>query len=158
MAEAQERARVHLTFCVRVYRAQMRAGRYFVHEHPQSASSWRVEEVDQLAQSPVVMKAYANMCDFGMMSRDAEGEGPVLKPTVFVTNSAEVKKEFSQTCRGCAQHVHLLEGRASAAQVYPPGLCRAVCRGVISQAKLDAQDLVSTECSGGKTKSNSYLR
>ena len=96
------------------------------------------------------MKAYANMCAFGMMSKDAEGEGPVLKLTIFMTNSAEVKKELSQKCRGFARHVHLVEGCASAAQVYPPGVCRAVRRGVISQAKLDAQDLVSTKCSGGK--------
>ena len=150
VAEAQERAKVHLEFSVKVYRAQMRAGRYFVHEHPQTATSWKVPEIDALANSPMVMKAYANMCAFGMTSKDKEGEGPVLKPTVFMTNSSEVKKELSQKCRGCPRHVHLVEGRASAAQVYPPALCRAVCRGIINQAKLDAQDMMSVQCHAGK--------
>ena len=118
-----------------------------MHEHPQSATSWEVEEIERLAESPLVMKAYAHMCAFGMKSKDAEGEGPVLKPTVFMTNSTEVKKELSQRCRGCERHVHLIEGRAAAAQIYPPMLCRALCRGVIAQAKVDAQDMMSVKCS-----------
>ena len=32
--------RVLLEFSVQVYRMQLAAGRHFLHEHPQSASSW----------------------------------------------------------------------------------------------------------------------
>ena len=52
MQEAQDRARIHLDFSAKVYRAQMRAGRYFIHEHPQSASSWKVESIEKLSESP----------------------------------------------------------------------------------------------------------
>ena len=34
------KARVHLEFCKELYQLQMRAGRYFLHEHPRRASSW----------------------------------------------------------------------------------------------------------------------
>ena len=114
--EAQQSARIHLDFSAEVCRAQMRAGRYFVHQHPQSASSWHVE----------------CMCAFGTKLTDAEGEGPVLKPTVFMTNIMEICKELSQKCPGCARHVHLVEGRASAAHLYPPALCRASGTGTSS--------------------------
>ena len=155
--EAQQRAKIHLDFSAKVYRAQMRAGRYFIHEHPQSASSWKVASIQELADSPMVVKAYANMCAFGMMSKDKEGPGPVLKPTLFLTNSAEVRRELAQKCKGCSRHVQLMEGRASAAQVYPPALCRAVCRGIIGQARLDAHDLMSVKCVGGRDDINHLM-
>ena len=60
VAKAQGRAKAHLQFRVRVYRAQMRAGRYLIHRHPHAPSSWKVEEIDKLSESPTVMKAYAN--------------------------------------------------------------------------------------------------
>ena len=157
MQEAQDRARIHLDFSVKVYRAQMRAGRYFVHEHPQSATSWKVDSIEKLSESPMVLKAYANMCAFGMTSKDKEGEAPVLKPTVFMTNSVEIKNELAQKCRGCKRHVHLMEGRASAAQVYPPELCRAVCRGIVNQARVDASELFSMKSIGGEADINAMM-
>ena len=38
--EAQRRARVHLMFCCALSREQIAAGRFFLHEHPKSATSW----------------------------------------------------------------------------------------------------------------------
>ena len=49
-------------------------------------------------------------------------------------------------CQGCKRHVQLVEGRAKAAQRYPRPLCRAVTRGIIEQARMDAQELFSLEC------------
>ena len=34
-------ARKHLEFCVKLYNLQWEAGRYFLHEHPEGASSWQ---------------------------------------------------------------------------------------------------------------------
>ena len=42
--------------------------------------------------------------------------------------------------------MHLMEGRAKAAAIYPKGLCQAVCRGTLSQARNDASDLLCMEC------------
>ena len=134
----------------------MRAGRYFVHGHPRSASSWKVDSIKQLVDSPMVVKAYANMCAFGIItSEDKERVAPVLKPTVFLANSTAVQIELSKKCPGCARHVHLVEGNARAAQVYPLALCRAVCRGIVDQALLDYQALRRVKCVGGKSKMDS---
>ena len=42
--------------------------------------------------------------------------------------------------------MHLLSGRAAAAQVYPTEICRALCQGINKQAQADAQNLMSLEC------------
>ena len=94
MEEAQQRAKLHINFSTNVYRAQMRAGRYFIHEHPQSASRWKLASIQELADSPMVVKAYGNIYAFGMMSKDKDGPEQVLKPTVFSTReraSSEVQ-------------------------------------------------------------------
>ena len=36
---------VHMNFCVELYRMQMDSGRFFLHEHPLSASSWKMPQV-----------------------------------------------------------------------------------------------------------------
>ena len=33
--------RIHLAFCAELYQMQLSAGRYFLHEHPLTASSWK---------------------------------------------------------------------------------------------------------------------
>ena len=55
--KAMEEAKVHIEFCMKIYRYQLRKGRYFLHEHPQTAKSWRLECVEELARSPLVYKA-----------------------------------------------------------------------------------------------------
>ena len=42
---AMESAKEHVKFCLEIYKMQMYAGRYFLHEHPSSASSWSKPEV-----------------------------------------------------------------------------------------------------------------
>ena len=70
-------------------------------------------------------------CGSGIQCKDKEGEGFAMKPTTFLTNSLEMQKTLSRKCvKGQHRHVHLMEGRASAAQVYPKGLCRAIADGI----------------------------
>ena len=33
----------HIEFCCSLYRYQLRRGRHFIHEHPWSARSWKLE-------------------------------------------------------------------------------------------------------------------
>ena len=47
---------MHLDFVVGLYRLQLEEGRLFVHEHPQSASSWQVESVEELMRMPGVQR------------------------------------------------------------------------------------------------------
>ena len=119
MDEDQRKGRVHLMFCCTMYREQAAAGRYFLHEHPQSASSWKEECLQRLAADPMVFETVMDQCAYGLTSRDKEGEGPAKKPTKFYTNSEGLRQELHRRCPGCRRHVQLVEGRASAAQKYP---------------------------------------
>ena len=63
--------------------------------------------------------------------------GPVLKPTGFLTDSPLIARELARKCPRDHQHVNLLGGRAAGAAIYPPGLCRGICRGLAAQIQED---------------------
>ena len=144
--EARSRGEVHLQFCRDMYVEQMRCGRHFLHEHPLTATSWTVDAIKTLAESPLVHSVVAHQCAFGLKSRDKRGEGFAKKPTRFLTSSIELAKTLDRQCPGGHRHVHLVEGRARAAAIYPPGLCKAVCKGTLRQARMDASDMFCIEC------------
>ena len=81
-----------------------------------------------------------DMCQYGMTSH-IDGKngpmGPVLKPTGMLTNSWCLQRELSLRCPRNHDHVHLVGGRASAAQEYPKALCEAICRGIPAQKAAD---------------------
>ena len=137
---------MHLLFCARLYREQIGQGRYFLHEHPKSACSWQEKCMKSLINDPLVMRTEIDQCAYGLVSKDELGEGPARKPTSFLTNSVAMANVLSKKCGGCERHVQLVEGRARAAQEYPRGLCRAVTKGIIEQARLDASDAFVVEC------------
>ena len=74
---------LHLCFCVKLYIIQMENDRYFLHEHPNGATSWDAQCMKMLLAHPQVKKVRGNMCPHGIMSEDEEGIGRVLKPTGF---------------------------------------------------------------------------
>ena len=93
------------------------------------------------------MEARTDQCSFGLRARGPDGvEGPVLKPTRFITNSVAVQQELSVTCRGCKSHVQLQGSLTSKAAIYPKPPCRAVCRGVVQQMRHDAAGVMSLSC------------
>ena len=94
----------------------------------------------------MVLTANIDQCAYGLTSKDKEGEAPARKPTKFLTDSIALQRALSKKCQGCFRHVQLVEGRASAAQVYPRELCRAVTKGIIEQAKMDSNDIFSMVC------------
>ena len=145
---AIEAAKIHVEFCIKLYKYQIREGRYFLHEHPMTASSWRLERVEEISRSPLVYKTKTHMCRFGMKSEDEQGVGLVKKPTTMMTNSLEVHRELDKQCIGGHRHVQLLGGKAKACAVYPRELCRAVIRGAVRQMELDAADMMSIEVVG----------
>ena len=122
---------------------QLQAGRYFAHEHPETATSWGEDIICKLQENPEVMHTVIDQCMYGLVSKDAQGEAPAKKPTKFLTNSIAIKNELGMRCDKSHRHVQLMEGRALAAQRYPKGLCRTTTRGIIMQAKLDAADMMS---------------
>ena len=63
---------------------------------------------------------------------------PALKPTRFLSSSTAILGQLGLRCRGTHRHQQLLGGgRAGAAAIYPPGLCKAILTGVQEQLQLD---------------------
>lgn len=139
-------AREHLEFCVELYRIQIKGGRYFIHEHPQSAASWHEDVMLELSKEAGVMVTAADQCAYGLKTKGPYGDAPAQKPTRFMTNAPCIASEFSRGCpnrmsRGRTKHQHipLMNGRAKAAQEHPNRLCEAICRGIVKQIDADRQ-------------------
>ena len=92
-------------------------------------------------QAPTVGSVVSHMCQFGMRSNDGLGEALAMNSTRFASNLQIMLRELHRRCQGCPRHVRLMAGRASAAAVYPSGLCRADCRGVQKQLMADRDDM-----------------
>ena len=124
---------MHVRFCCEIYKLQVAEGRYFLHEHPQTASSWKLKCVQEVEKLEGVMTMVAHMCQYGMTSKDDQGFGPVLKPTKFMGNSECIMKRLQKRCDRKHRHVQLVNGRAKKAQEYPKDLCIQVCKGLKEQ-------------------------
>ena len=71
-AEREQRRRrdvALLRFAMKVYRLQVDEGRYFVHEHPATASSWREGAVKDLVKRQGVSMVVSDLCMFGLKTR-----------------------------------------------------------------------------------------
>ena len=143
--EAREDAIKHINFCVKLYRLQASQGRYWLHEHPKTATSWQLDIMKQLVGEDGVLKVDSDLCRFGMVTKIKGVEFPAKKPTSFATNSWAVARELERKCKGDHIHGHLMEGRAKAAAVYPPALCKAICRGLRKQLEHDRSGLVNSQ-------------
>ena len=113
----------------------MRAGRYFLHEHPWGAWSWSLPEIRDLRNEPGVKLARGDMCAQGMKLRDEKGEAPVLKATGWMSNSDLILQELSAKCttNGCPndhRHCDLHDGRAAQAAIWPEKLCYSILKGL----------------------------
>ena len=54
-------ARTHLEFACRMYAKQYRAGRVFLHEHPDTAQSWKEPCIQKLMGMPGVRRSKLDM-------------------------------------------------------------------------------------------------
>ena len=136
--ERLPKARMHLEFCTKLYNLQIHHGRYFLHEHPQSATSWGEQCIQNVLGRKGVIKVSADQCQYGLMSRDKTGEGVVRKATSFMTYAPYVAMELQRRCPNRLgkihhRHVTLEGGRTTFAQVYPEELCKAICKGLLNQ-------------------------
>ena len=107
-----------MKLCFETYEFQRRGGRYFAHEHPSTATSWSSPFVLEMLLREDVELVEVNMCNFGMTSSDAEGEGLVRRRTNILTNLPEVAKRVARRCSGDHRHVNLIGGRAKRGQIY----------------------------------------
>ena len=92
----------HTRFCIKLYFRQMEAGRYWLHEHPWSAKSWQIPEMEELLKDPRVQVAYADQCQFGLTAKIRTGSderGPAKKPTGLICNSWTIANRLRRTCK-----------------------------------------------------------
>ena len=135
-----------LKISIKYYNDRRKKGRYFLHEHPAHATSWREPEMVALTNQKDVYVVEGPMCRWGMKSRDASGIGYVRKPTKWATNSWELAKVLQSDCpnkgtdsKAWHRHILLVNGRATAAQIYPPALVAAILKGIREQMKVDGE-------------------
>ena len=67
-------ASVHLEFCIEMYGEQVKSGRYFLHENPSTATSWKNHKMQELSKMPGVMRLIERMCRHGMEAEDKQGK------------------------------------------------------------------------------------
>ena len=56
-----------------MYLVQRRSKRYFLHEHPAAATSWKMKEMVELAMERGVDVVTFDMCCFGMVAMSDRG-------------------------------------------------------------------------------------
>ena len=142
VAQRIEHGRKHFQFCAKLYRMQVEGGRYFLHEHPQAATSWREPCMQKLLQEEGVQRVIGDQCQYGSNVKGGNHEGPARKSTGFLTNSPCIARKLCKRCPNWSgqeihKHIRLESGRAIKAQVYPDALCRAIWQGVNDQLDAD---------------------
>ncbi len=143
--ERMDRARVHLDFMCRIYKIQAKAKRYYIHEHPAGASSWKEESIISTMRETKAYHAIAHMCRYGMTTMENGKEKLVRKATRFMTNSKIAAEHLGKRCfnEGSPMkdhdHGQLVGHKTKKAQVYPPELCRTICRAIKAQKEEDKE-------------------
>ena len=134
--------RKHLEFCTKLYELQWKAGRYFVHEHPASASSWDEQCIKRMLKKFGVTRVVADQCMYGLTTTDGKTTKLARKRIGFMTNSPCIATQLNAKCPNSREwkiheHMTLIDGRPRMAQVYPPKFCQAICEGLKQQIKAD---------------------
>ena len=118
-----------------LYKKQYEAGRWFLHEAPWGAASWKDPEIQELASRPGVQKVRGPMCRWEMSATDKrglQGTGFVKKETGWLTNCKPLAELLEGECTNATgkapwhRHIHLIGGLARQAAIYPPKLVKAV--------------------------------
>ena len=140
--------RKHLAFCISIYREQIRRGRHFLHEHPQTAVSWQETSVVRMSQIPGVSVVTADQCMYGLRT-PVKGPGkptaPARKSTRFMTSSRQMADLLQTRCDKGHLHQPLVGGRCKDAAYYPMKLIQTILQGM--RDTKDAENLLRSEAS-----------
>ena len=123
--------RNHLNFVASLYRKQMLKGKFFLHEHPASAASWKESSIASLAALSSVYTTVAHQCMYGLTTPTTDGQrAPAMKATRFMTNSVFMSRHLSKVCDHLHAHQQLSGGRCADAAFYPLPLVKAIINGM----------------------------
>jgi hypothetical protein len=141
----QVKAAVHMEFVTSLYRAQALAGRYFLHEHPLCATSWKLDCILDIMNMDGVDSEWCDQCQFGQTGGT---DDPVKKPTRWMSNSPEILNMLKLKCNGkegrCTRagggvHKLCMGDVARMAAIYPMNLCKAIIQGCRAQLREDGR-------------------
>ena len=94
-------ARQHVKFVIELYKTQMKAEKFFVHEQPAGATSASLKEVLDLVKGHGVYDSVAHKCECGIQTWDDGGNVASAKqPTRFITNSDSISLQLRCKCMG----------------------------------------------------------
>ena len=116
----------HVATSCAVAKWQYNRDKVFLFEHPRPSRAWHEECLQELMHLPGVYCCVVDMCAYGMKV----GKALNRKRTMFLTNSYHIACELQRQCTKEHEHEPLVGGKAAAAAVYPPELCRAIVRGL----------------------------
>ena len=107
--ERLRKARVHLRFCTRLDAIQIQHGRYFLHERPLGATSWKARCVQNIFGKHGVVRVIADQCRYGLIFEDRMGHGMVRKAVGFVTTPPCLAMELQKRCPNRSGKVHQID-------------------------------------------------
>ena len=147
----------HVRRAVRAYKRQLDAGNHFLHEHPQAAGSWQMEEVKELESDPRVFKVIGDMCVWRLAPKHGARGEFIRKRTAWLTSSEELAKTLQEKCPGTHRHVELIGGgQTAAAARYPPKLVEAILRSIKRQLEIDEDQYVQHSFAAGPVAEQSF--
>lgn len=127
-----------LLFAVEIALFQIRVGRFFLLEHPDTADSWHLQALIDLCGRQGVWVNRFDQCRFGLR---APGTGePIRKRTRIVHNIPSMNATFQNAFCRCEVPHRRIEGSEAGVslsafcETYPPELCdaflRCICREI----------------------------
>jgi len=123
--------RIHLGFACQLDAVQLRRGKFFLHEHPDTAESGKETAMLRVLKLPGVNAVVTDQCMFDNLTHTSDGtQGLARKPTRCVSNSKFMLAELVRKCDGGHEHNILEGGRAAPAAFYPLQLLLATLRGI----------------------------
>ncbi len=139
------KAQLHLDFVMQLYKEQIEAGRFFLHEHPSGAGSWEETCCREVMELPNVQRVNADQCQYDNECTFGLQKGlPVKKPTGFMSNAPRLLARLEKKCAGrdgfCSrrkggQHAKCEGKVAKLAAKYSDALCKAILRGMYDQMR-----------------------
>ena len=124
-----------------LYKTQVEQGRSFLHEHPASAMSWKVSEMEKLAAHPLVNTVVGDQCMYGLLTPselDRDILAPAKKSTRFMSNYPVMLDQLKLRCDKTHSHQPLTGGRCADAARYPAKLVHAILKGMTLQKRQDS--------------------
>ena len=88
---------VHVRFCGELYAEQITNWRVFLHEHPDSASSWKLSCIQEILAEDTVDRVIGDQCQYGQAT--AQGDR-LNKAILWISNSPAILEQLKRRCRG----------------------------------------------------------